>query len=60
MLETLPEEVREQIRKEQAVYLKEWRAKNPDKVKQHNLNYWRKRIEEGGNGNEQSTKNEND
>ena len=27
-------------------YLKEWRAKNKDKVKQHNHNYWAKKAAE--------------
>ena len=30
-----------QVRK---AYYKDWRAKNKDKVKQHNLNFWRKKA----------------
>jgi hypothetical protein len=26
-------------------YYKEWRAKNKDKVRQHNQNFWKKRAE---------------
>ncbi len=25
-------------------YFRKWRAENPEKVKQHNANYWRKRA----------------
>ena len=25
-------------------YYKDWRAKNKDKVKQHNLNFWKKKA----------------
>jgi hypothetical protein len=34
------------IAEERKAYFKEWRAKNKDKVKQHNQNYWRKRAEQ--------------
>ena len=27
-------------------YLREWRAKNPDRVKQHLKNYWLKKAEQ--------------
>jgi hypothetical protein len=30
---------------ERRAYYKEWRAKNKDKVKRHNQNFWRKRVE---------------
>lgn len=30
-------------KKSRAEYLKKWREKNKDKVKQHNENYWKKR-----------------
>lgn len=39
VLDTLAAEVRRQ-------YFKEWRAKNPDKVKMHNENYWRRKAEQ--------------
>ena len=32
-------------REERLNYFREWRQKNPDKVKKHNENYWRKRAE---------------
>ena len=41
-------------RKERLDYFKSWRAANKDKVKQHNMNYWRKRAEKkmkGANAN---------
>lgn len=34
----------EQERKERARYLREWRARNRDKVKAYNLDYWRRRT----------------
>lgn len=34
------------IAEERKAYFKEWRAKNKDKVRQHNQNYWRKRAEQ--------------
>jgi len=30
---------------ERKAYFKAWRAANKDKVKQHNANYWKKRVE---------------
>ena len=27
-----------------AKYLREWRAKNPEKVKEHEARYWKKRV----------------
>ena len=33
------------IRAERLEYYKAWRAANPDKIKRHNQNYWRKRAE---------------
>ena len=33
------------IKVERLEYYKAWRAANPDKIKQHNQNYWRKRAE---------------
>ena len=39
------ESIEELILKEKKVYFKEWRAKNKDKVRKNNQNYWRKRVE---------------
>lgn len=33
-------------RKLQREYLKEWRAKNPDRVKKYNADYWRRKAEQ--------------
>ena len=33
------------IEKERRDYYREWRRKNPDKVRKHNSNYWQKRAE---------------
>lgn len=30
---------------EKREYFRQWRKNNPDKVKRHNENYWRKRAE---------------
>ena len=30
---------------EKREYFRQWRKNNPDKVKKHNENYWRKRAE---------------
>jgi len=32
-------------REERLNYFREWRRKNPDKVRNHNWNYWLKRAE---------------
>ena len=32
------------IKAEQRAYMKEWRAKNKDKVRKNNQNYWKKRA----------------
>jgi len=32
-------------RQERLTYFKNWRENNKDKVKQHNQNYWKKRVE---------------
>ena len=34
----------EQERKERARYLREWRARNRDKVKAYNQSYWRRKV----------------
>ena len=33
------------IKEERKQYYKKWRANNPDKVKKHNSDYWRRRVE---------------
>ena len=33
------------IAQERRDYMKSWRAANKDKVKKHNANYWRRRVE---------------
>lgn len=35
----------ELIVQERKAYFKEWRAKNKDKVRKNNQNYWKKRVE---------------
>ena len=36
---------KEIIRKEQNAYIKEWRSRNPNKVKEYNSRSWLKRAE---------------
>ena len=36
----------EQARKEKNAYLRRWRKANPKKVRQHEVNYWNKRVEQ--------------
>ena len=36
--------IEEIAREERLAYFREWRAKNKDKVKQHNATYWLKRA----------------
>ena len=47
----------ELARVERLAYFKAWRAANKEKVKSHNQNYWRKRVEkkllEAKEGNEE-------
>ena len=33
------------VQEEKREYFRQWRRNNPDKVKKHNENYWRKRAE---------------
>ena len=49
------QEVEALAREERLNYFKDWRKRNPDKVKKHNSTYWRKKalkklqsIEKGG------------
>jgi hypothetical protein len=39
------QEIQEIIREEKKKYAKEWRAKNPDKVKANTERYWRRKAE---------------
>ena len=34
----------ERAKAAQKAYLKEWRAKNPDKIRAYNMNYWKRKI----------------
>jgi len=48
------EKIKRAIRLMQREYLQKWRKANPDKVKQYNANYWRRKVlknQEGGNQN---------
>ena len=38
------EQLEELAREKQREYLREWRKKNPDKVKEYNERYWRRRA----------------
>lgn len=35
----------ELAREERLAYFKEWRAKNKDRIKAHNQNYWKRKVE---------------
>jgi hypothetical protein len=35
----------EEVKKAKNSYLREWRSKNKDKVKKHNADYWKRRVE---------------
>jgi hypothetical protein len=37
-------EIQELAREKQREYLREWRRNNPDKVKEYNQRYWRKKA----------------
>lgn len=37
-------DIEELVRQERLEYFRNWRARNKDKVKQHNKNYWEKRV----------------
>ncbi|MDR0326567.1 MAG: hypothetical protein LBI19_10815 [Oscillospiraceae bacterium] len=37
--------IAEIVKAERNAYTRAWRAKNPEKVKEHNAKYWRKRAE---------------
>lgn len=36
--------IEERAREERREYYRKWRAKNPDKVREHNRRYWEKRA----------------
>lgn len=44
--EVLKQEVREEMLAAQRAYKKEWRKRNPDKVRKHNETYWLKKAAE--------------
>lgn len=39
-------EIAELVRQEKARYAREWRAKNPDKVRENNRRYWERKAME--------------
>ena len=46
-------QIDEEAVKVRRAYFKEWRLKNKEKIRRHNLNYWRKKamqIKEGDGG----------
>ena len=36
----------EMMKEKRREYFRQWRAKNKDKVRQHNLNYWMKKAQQ--------------
>lgn len=38
--------IQELVKEERRLYAKEWRAKNPDKVREANRRYWEKRVQQ--------------
>lgn len=38
-------QIRRAIADERNAYMREWRRKNPDKVKEANSRYWKRRVE---------------
>lgn len=42
----LNDDIEDLIHKERLKYYKEWRKNNKDKVKQHNRNFWLKKLKE--------------
>ena len=40
------ENIEEKIRNERLKYYRNWRKNNKDKVKQHNKNFWLKKLKE--------------
>ena len=43
-MKLINEQLEELAREKQREYLREWRKKNPDKVKEYNKRYWRKKA----------------
>ena len=43
-MKLINEQLEELAREKQREYLREWRKKNPDKVKEYNQRYWRRRA----------------
>lgn len=43
--------IEELIRQERLKYFKNWRKNNKDKVKQHNQNFWLKKLQQEENSN---------
>ncbi len=43
-MKLINEQLEELAREIQREYLREWRKKNPDKVKEYNQRYWRRRA----------------
>lgn len=37
--------IEELVLQERKAYFKDWRARNKDKVRKNNQNYWKKRVE---------------
>ena len=44
-MQTETASLEELVKAERSAYFKNWRAKNKDKIKQHNQNYWKRRAE---------------
>lgn len=38
-------QIRKAIAEERNAYMREWRKKNPDKVREANKRYWQKKVE---------------
>ena len=43
-MKLINEQLEELAREKQREYLREWRKRNPDKVKEYNKRYWRKKA----------------
>ncbi len=46
-------EIKDAIASERRTYYRNWRKNNPDKVKRHNENYWRKKVLQNAEANNQ-------
>ena len=38
-------QIKQAMAEERNAYMREWRKKNPDKVRESNSRYWRRRVE---------------